>query len=213
MNRLTDHITLMTGASSPYIDSAVILLSGSSYEDAVAGCEALSEELWSPEVSSASIQTSLDYLVYEGKATKDSQFWVAPVGNGTRAISASGQVSTVPGTLTLPVLCTQSAPLATAAETDNNSSEWQVSVHSNNEDLIGLVQTRKNLCTSRPKSNFRSVFGTEHLFGSTGFVMRLSQNDSHILNCTRDPTPLFLLRALVVSVLRAQTQDRKIACF
>lgn len=128
------------GASSAYRDSAVILLSSSSYEDAAAGCEALSEKLWSPENTSASIQTSLDYLVYQGKATKDSQFWVAPARNVTRAISASGQVLTVHGNLSLPVLCTQSAPLATAAETDNNSSEWQVSVRSNNEELVGSVQ-------------------------------------------------------------------------
>ncbi|KAJ4392107.1 hypothetical protein N0V93_005729 [Gnomoniopsis smithogilvyi] len=128
----------LLGASSPYLDSAVILLSSRSYEDAVAGCEALSEELWSPENARVSIQTNLDYLVYEGKATKDSQFWVASAGNGTRAISASGDLSTVDESLALPALCTQSAPLATAAETDNNTSDWQVSVRSNNEELIGF---------------------------------------------------------------------------
>lgn len=152
-SRFTDHMKInsltdneMPGASSPYIDSAVILLGSSLYEDAVAGCEALSERLWSPGNTSVSIQTSLDYLVYEGKATKDSQFWVASAGNDVRAISASGQVSTVSGNLTLAALCTQSAPLATAAATDNNFSEWQISVRSNNEDLVGLVINRRAPC-------------------------------------------------------------------
>lgn len=116
----------------------MILLSSTSYESAVAGCEALGEELWSPENATASIQSSLDYLVYEGKANETSQFWVARSSNSTYAISASGVVSAVNTSLALAALCTQSAPLATVSET-STSSEWQISVHSNNEDLVGLV--------------------------------------------------------------------------
>lgn len=127
------------GASSPLIDSAVILLGPSStYDDAVAGCEALNEALWSPASAATSIQSSLDYLVFEGKAAADSLFWVAPETGSPRAISASGQVSAVDAGLSLPALCTQSAPLATSSRTDN-SSEWEVSVRSNNEDLVGWV--------------------------------------------------------------------------
>lgn len=134
----------------------------------MAGCEALSEGLWSPERATASIQSSLDYLVYEGKATKDARFWVAPQGNDTRAISASGQVAAVePGlaSLRLPALCTQSAPLATKSKTSNDSA-WQVSVHSNNEDLVGWVPNSmrilayiqciyklSNMCLQLPGSN------------------------------------------------------------
>ncbi|KAF3770199.1 alpha/beta-hydrolase [Cryphonectria parasitica EP155] len=133
---------------SPYIDSAVILLSRpSSYQDAVEGCKALGETLWSPETVGASIQSSLDYLVWEGKADENTQFWVASstssssssssTSTSTRAISASGKVSVVQSGHSLAALCTQSAPLATAEET-SASSEWHVSVHSNNDHLIGF---------------------------------------------------------------------------
>ncbi|CAN8096730.1 unnamed protein product [Discula destructiva] len=128
----------LSGANSPQLDSAVILLSSSSsYEDALAGCASLSETLWSPENAKTSIQTNLDYLVYEGKATNDSQFWVASSGNGTRAISATGEISSVHESACLPALCTQSAPLASAAQTDT-SPAWQISVHANNEELVGF---------------------------------------------------------------------------
>lgn len=114
----------------------MILISSGSYHDAAAGCEALSEKLWSPETAGASIQTSLDYLVYEGKATKDSQFWVAPSENATQVMSASGEQSSVHGNASLPALCTQTAPLASAAQTDN-SSTWHISVRSNSDELVG----------------------------------------------------------------------------
>lgn len=143
------------GTSSPYIDSAVILLNTSgSYEEAVAGCEALSEELWSPTNSTVSIQSSLDYLVYEGRAAAQSLFWVASTQGGTRqTISASGQVSAANASQGLPALCTQSAPLATSSKTDNGSA-WQVSVRSNNEDLVGWV------ASPRPSSAGREDLGT-----------------------------------------------------
>lgn len=111
-----------------------------SYDDAVAGCEALSEALWSPEDATTSIQANLDYLVYQAKATASSRFWVAAAeGGSARAISAAGHVSVVvdPG-LALPALCTQSAPLASASNYDT-SADWRVSVHANDEDLVGLV--------------------------------------------------------------------------
>lgn len=128
----------LQGANSPTADSGVIVLSPKSYEDAVASCQALSEDLWSPELlGSASIQPNLDYLVYEGKVAEDSIFWVAAGSNQTRALSASGKATTAQSDQELSVLCTQSAPFASSASTDT-STEWQVSVYSNNENLVGF---------------------------------------------------------------------------
>lgn len=157
-------LTRYSGANSPNIDSAVILLSSNSpYEDAVAGCKALGEELWSPENAPASIQSNLDYLVYEGKATKQSNFWVAAQGRTTRAISASGEVSSVSSSLTLPALCTQSAPLANLS-TVGTESEWQVSVHSNNEELVGSVHIPSKPIRVRPSVlTDSSQFSGSHL--------------------------------------------------
>ncbi|PSR94379.1 Alpha/Beta hydrolase protein [Coniella lustricola] len=150
----------LQGTKSPYIDSAVILLSSSSYQDAIAGCKAIGEQLWSPDdvdnsekktsatspALTLSIQSSLNYLVYRGQADQNSRFWVAPSidssSSGTlRTVSASGHVSEVHSSsangLTLATLCTQSAPLTTSSNT-STAERWQVSVHSNNEDLVGF---------------------------------------------------------------------------
>ncbi|KAJ0116365.1 crystal protein [Diaporthe amygdali] len=127
----------LQGASSPTADSGVIVLSPRAYQDAVSGCQELSEELWSPALGTANIQANLDYFVYEGKAQKNSSFWIAAQSNQTRALSASGQVTAVDPSQKLNVLCTQTAPFANSSSTDT-SAEWQVSVHSNNEDLIGF---------------------------------------------------------------------------
>ncbi|KAI7773333.1 crystal protein [Diaporthe eres] len=125
------------GASSPTADSGVIVLSSRSYQDAVLGCQALSEDLWSPELGTASNQSNLDYLVFEGKAEKDSSFWIAAQSNQTRALSASGNVTTAEPGQELSVLCTQSAPFANSTSSDT-SAKWQVSVQSNNEELVGF---------------------------------------------------------------------------
>ncbi|KAG6365502.1 hypothetical protein INS49_007113 [Diaporthe citri] len=124
-------------ASSPTADSGVIVLSPRSYQDAVSGCQALSENLWSPELGTASIQPNLDYLVYEGRAEKDTSFWIAAQSNQTRALSTSGNVTTAEPGQELSVLCTQSAPFANSTSTDT-SEKWQVSVQSNNEELVGF---------------------------------------------------------------------------
>lgn len=126
----------ITGINSPTADSGVILLSERSYTDAVSGCHALSEDLWSPDQGTENIQQNLDYLVYEGNASNDTQFWIASQGNLTRAVSVSGSVSTVEPGIELPVLCTQSAPFVNTSYTDN-STEWQISVYSNSEELVG----------------------------------------------------------------------------
>lgn len=148
----------LQGASSPTADSGVILLSSRTYPDAVSGCHALSEELWSPEQGTASIQRNLDYLVYEGKANNDTQFWISSHGNHTRAVSASGQVSTVSPALELPALCAQSAPFVNASYADN-STKWQVSVHTNNENLVGF----------RDRTSFR-FYGIRYAFEPERFT-------------------------------------------
>lgn len=114
----------------------MILLSSRSYADAVSGCHALSEELWSPGQDPARIQRNLDYLVYEGEAGANTQFWIASHDNHTRALSVSGSVSTAQPGLELPALCSQSAPFTNISHTDT-SRKWQVSVRSNDEELVG----------------------------------------------------------------------------
>lgn len=126
------------------------------------GCQALNEDLWSPELGTASIQPNLDYLVYDGRAEKDSNFWIASHSNQTRVLSASGNLSTVEPGQELSVLCTQSAPFANSTSTDT-SAGWQVSVQSNNEEHVGSVHTRAiyyataaNVCFSfRDRTSFR----------------------------------------------------------
>lgn len=134
----THDLPSVTGANSPTADSGVILLSSRSYSDAVKTCHGLNEDLWSPGQDTESTQRILDYLLYEGEADVSTQFWVAPQDNSTRALSVSGNVSTVQPGLELPALCTQSAPFANATHTDT-SKKWQVSVHSNNDEIVGYV--------------------------------------------------------------------------
>ncbi|OIW33646.1 alpha/beta-hydrolase [Coniochaeta ligniaria NRRL 30616] len=126
----------LQGASSPSADSAVILLSRRSQSDAAAACQALGEQLWSPET--ASIQANLDYLKYQGKIGDSTLLWIGSSNNESRAIGASGKVVDVDAGLRLPVLCTQTAPFATASSQPNTNAQYQVSVHSNNEDYTGF---------------------------------------------------------------------------
>jgi hypothetical protein len=127
---------LRTGPESASADSGVILLTSRSRESAAANCAALGEQLWAPELKTASIQPNLDYLAYENKYPADQQYWIAPNTAGPRAINGKGQVLAVSPHLHLPVLCTQSAPFSNSSYQDT-SPEWQVTVHSNNEYITG----------------------------------------------------------------------------
>ncbi|KAJ9154756.1 Carboxylic ester hydrolase [Pleurostoma richardsiae] len=127
----------LQGPSSPAADSGIILLGRQVFSDAAAACGALGEQLWSPELKTASIQSIVDYLIYQKKADKSSLFWIGSKGKETRAVSVKGQVSFVNPSLRLPILCTQSAPFSNETYADT-SSKWQVQVHSNNEDLTGF---------------------------------------------------------------------------
>jgi hypothetical protein len=129
---------LQTGPESASADSGVILLTSRSRESAAADCTALSEQLWAPELKTASIQPNLDYLAYENEYPVDQQYWIAPSAAGPRAINGKGQVTAVSPHLHLPVLCTQTAPFSNSSYQDT-SPEWQVTVHSNNEYITGYV--------------------------------------------------------------------------
>jgi len=98
---------------------------------------ALGEQLWYPELQTASIQANLDYLKYQGKVDNSSLMWVGSSNNLSRAISATGKVMDADAGLRLPVLCTQTAPFATSASQPKNNTQYQVTVHSNNQDYTG----------------------------------------------------------------------------
>ncbi|KAK1756146.1 Alpha/Beta hydrolase protein [Echria macrotheca] len=136
----------LQGPSSPTSSSSGVILLGrkTSYTEAAAACQALGEQLWSPEInnnSAASIKPNLDYLVYQGKIRADSQLWIASQGdNTTRAIDGSGVVVTVPAAAAastkLNALCTSTAPFSTSKVQDT-SEKWRVSVEANNQTLTG----------------------------------------------------------------------------
>lgn len=129
------------GPQSPSANSGVILLTPRSEDSAASVCAALGEQLWSPESSTAGIQTSLDYLTFQKKFTKDQQYWIAPTTSDAQAIDGRGQISstaTFSKHIELPALCTQSAPFSNQSYQDT-SSKWQVTVHSNNEYITGYV--------------------------------------------------------------------------
>ncbi|KAK3938489.1 Alpha/Beta hydrolase protein [Diplogelasinospora grovesii] len=131
----------LQGSSSPSSTSGVIVLGrrSFSYEEALAGCQALGESLWSPDLKTASIQPNLDYLKYQGRISDSTAFWIAADSTNTsRVISSSGDVSSAKSASgRLPALCTQTAPYSTQSSQDT-SAKWQVSVDANNQTLTGF---------------------------------------------------------------------------
>lgn len=143
---------------------------------------------------------------------KDSSFWIAAESNQTRALSASGNVTTAEPGQELSVLCTQSAPFANSTSTDT-SEKWQVSVQSNNEELVGSVQARPiQYLVALPQLTFSSASVIGHRFASMGSVTRPSQNGSHIPCHMQGPTALSQPPASAPSALRARPAPRT-ACF
>ncbi|KAK7969179.1 cholinesterase-like protein [Apiospora saccharicola] len=126
----------LQGAISPLADSGVIVLGARPLNDAQSACEALGEELWSPELKTASIQPSLNYLKFINATKREAKYWIASKGSVDRAISIDGAVSALGSTSELPVLCTQTAPVSNSTSQDTGS-KWQVTVHSNDEELAG----------------------------------------------------------------------------
>jgi len=126
------------GPQSPSADSGVILLTPRSQISASAACAELGETLWSPESQNASIQLNLDYLTFSGTSL-DQQYWIAPTAAVARTIDGKGRIAEAINSsarLRLPALCSQSAPFSDISS-DDNSTKWQVTVHSNNEYLTG----------------------------------------------------------------------------
>lgn len=116
----------------------MILLTSRSRESAATDCTALGEQLWAPELKTASIQPNLNYLTYENEYSATQQYWIAPNAAGPRAINGKSQIAAVSPHLHLPVLCTQTAPFSNSSYQDT-SPEWQVTVYSNNEYITGCV--------------------------------------------------------------------------
>lgn len=152
----SDGVNIVTkpdpGPSNPAASSGLILLSRRSQSDASAACAALGEQLWSPELNTASIQANLDYLKYEKKIDDTTLLWIGSSNKDARAIGASGKVVSVDAGLRLPALCTQTAPFSTA-QSQNTSTKWQVSVKSNNEEYTGYV--RSSEFSIPPYTDFR----------------------------------------------------------
>ncbi|KAK2629552.1 hypothetical protein QTJ16_000372 [Diplocarpon rosae] len=130
------------GPHSPSAGSGVIVITPRSEASAASACAALGEQLWSPELSNASIQVNLDYLAYQGKYSPDQEYWIAPSGSDRRTIDGKGEIAknttaTFNSHARLPALCTQSAPYSNSTH-DDTSLKWQVTVHSNGEYITGF---------------------------------------------------------------------------
>ncbi|KAI0118712.1 cholinesterase [Nemania sp. FL0031] len=127
----------LQGTGSPLTDSGLLVLDARSFAEASKSCQVLGEQLWSPKSGLSNIQKSLDYLKYSKNHAESSKFWVGPESLYGQIIDFNGHVSRASETLTLPVLCTQSAPFSNETSQDRDE-RWQVTIHSNNEYLTGF---------------------------------------------------------------------------
>jgi type II secretory pathway component PulC len=105
-------------------------------QKAIETCYSLGETLWSYKAEFPDIKHDLGYLSYQGKYSESQKYWIAPVHNTPSTINADGKVQKASVNTHLPALCTQSAPYSNS-DSQDTSSRWQVSVHSNNEYLTG----------------------------------------------------------------------------
>ncbi|KAJ3578881.1 hypothetical protein NPX13_g1684 [Xylaria arbuscula] len=127
----------LSGPSSPFANSGLLILDARSSASASRSCQELSEELWSPELEISNIQMNLDYLKYTGKYEKQQRYWIKPKNSTARAIDATGNVLSTSGALELPVLCTHSAPFSNETFQDK-SEKWQVQIRANNDYITGF---------------------------------------------------------------------------
>ncbi|KAI1376724.1 alpha/beta-hydrolase [Hypoxylon crocopeplum] len=127
----------LQGVSGAASSSGVLLLEAHSLKDAGEACEAVGEQLWSPELGIENIQNVLNYIKHVASNLGLSQFWIAPENESARVIKADGRTSLVKSLAKLPVLCTQTAPFSNETFQDT-SEKWQVTVKSNNEYLTGF---------------------------------------------------------------------------
>ncbi|KUM64196.1 hypothetical protein ACN42_g2899 [Penicillium freii] len=122
---------------SPLSDSGILVLDARSWQEATDSCQKLGESLWGTNSSYRNIQSDLDYLVFQGKYTRNQRFWTASEFSKLSTIDTNGRVNKASADEKLPVLCTQSAPFSTSTF-QNTSAPWQVTVHSNDEYLTGF---------------------------------------------------------------------------
>jgi hypothetical protein len=106
------------------------------WQEATESCQKIGETLWGADSSYKNIQNDLDYLVFQGKYTRNQRFWTTSDHRKLSTIDTNGRVNKAPANERLPVLCTQSAPLSNSTFQDT-SAQWQVTVHSNDEYLTG----------------------------------------------------------------------------
>ncbi|KAJ5656772.1 hypothetical protein N7507_008722 [Penicillium longicatenatum] len=130
------HNDLLEG-NSTLAGSGVLLLDPMPLQKAIETCYSLGETLWSYKAEVSDIKHDLGYLSYQGKYSENQKYWIAPVHNTPSTINANGKVQKASVNTHLPVLCTQSAPYSNS-DSQDTSSRWQVSVHSNNEYLTGF---------------------------------------------------------------------------
>ncbi|KAJ5208777.1 hypothetical protein N7449_003156 [Penicillium cf. viridicatum] len=122
---------------SPLSGSGILVLDARSWQEATDSCQKLGESLWGTDSSYRNIQSDLDYLVFQGKHTRNQRFWTASDHRKLSTIDTNGQVNKASADEKLPVLCTQSA-LFSNGTFQNTSAQWQVTVHSNDEYLTGF---------------------------------------------------------------------------
>ncbi|KAH7382860.1 cholinesterase [Cadophora sp. MPI-SDFR-AT-0126] len=127
----------LKGAANPLNKSGVLLLSAIPQKDARSACNAVGEQLWSPNMPTSSIQSNLDYLTYQGEYEANQDYLIAPDSDGPRAITGKGKFKKVSGDPELPVLCTQTAPFSNATY-KNSSEKWQISVKTGGSLVTGF---------------------------------------------------------------------------
>ncbi|KAI0455322.1 Alpha/Beta hydrolase protein [Xylaria acuta] len=199
----------LQGIESPSANSGLIILDPRSYSSASRSCQALGEQLWSPELGISGIQTNLNYLGYTKYYEELPGFWIGPDHVTGQTLDIHGNVSRPSEVLELPVLCTQSAPFSSDTSQDN-SKKWHVKVRSNNEYITGFrdrlsfrflgvryaAQPKRFAYPQLYVGNNSDVSATQ--YGSMCIQGGTGSEDCHFLNIwtTFLPGPTFMQRAL-----------------
>ncbi|KAK4554546.1 hypothetical protein LTR86_008400 [Recurvomyces mirabilis] len=120
------------GNMSTHQDAALVLSTAMTEQQAQAACAALGEKLWSPFQSNGDF---LDFLCYEGE---NGPYWIAGQnGADCKTFTGDGMQGVKSCPTTLPVLCTQSAPLSNLTYADN-STQWQTTVSTGSQTITGF---------------------------------------------------------------------------
>ncbi|KAG0159256.1 hypothetical protein PDIDSM_6778 [Penicillium digitatum] len=122
---------------SPLSVSGILVLDARPWQEATESCQKLGETLWGTDSNYQTTQRDLDYLVFQDKYARNQRFWTASDHRKLSTIDTTGRVNQASANEKLPVFCTQSAPFSNHTFQDT-SAQWQVTVHSNDEDLTGF---------------------------------------------------------------------------